>query len=175
MLTPLAVALVLSGATIKVPIKDLTPEQREALPGTATLKVTELTVEQLRTAREGLERQVASEDLRPGYIAGLITGGACAMVSGGLVAAIGLAISIVPYGGNDGTSAMFLVGTAAAIAGTIVFGMGLNRAGTRGSYLERIEELDAVLKTRSAFREVPSSRGAKKFAAPIFSFTVAEF
>lgn len=176
MLPPVTVALLLSATTtqVRIPIKDLTPAQREALPGTVTLKVTELTPEQLHTARAGLERELGGDDLRPGYIGGLITAGALTAIGGGVCAALGVALAMVPYAGGEASPLMLMGGAVATIGGLIMFGVGLNRASTRATCLERIEELDAAIKARSAFREGPATKGGKKFA-PVIRFTVAEF
>ena len=176
MLTPFAVALVLCATEIELPVKDLTDAQREKLqpPRTARVTVSELTEDQLRTARDGLQRQLDDGDFKR-KAAGLITAGSLTLVGGALVAGFGLAVLFVPYVSGDGFFAMFVGGMASAIAGTVMLGVGIGKAGTRASYLERIEELDAQLKTRGAFRDGTSPRGPKKLAAPVIRFTIAEF
>lgn len=176
--TSLALALLLSATAstheVELPVAELTDAQRLSVPGTARVKISQLTPDQLRTSRERLQRELDQGELSRGSTAGLITAGAVTLIGGALVAGFGLAMSFVPYAGSDGTFGMFLGGTVASIVGGVMFGMGLSRASTRSGHLERIEALDAQLKARSAAREGAPPRGAKQFAS-VIRFTVAEF
>lgn len=171
MITALTAALLLSATEIEVPVVDLTEDQRQTLPGTARL---ELTPDQLRTARMNLQRELDGKDLGR-KSSGLITAGALSILGGGLVAGFGAALLFIPYANTDGFFAMFVNGVAAVIGGNVMLAIGLHKAGTRASYLERLEELDAQLKTRGAFRDGTSPRSGRKLAAPVIRFTVAEF
>lgn len=170
----LVVALLLAAtAEVDLPLNDLTEEQRQSLRGTARVSVDDLSPDQLRTARAGLVQELERSDAGRKAI-GLIAAGATSIVAGSLVAGFGILVLSMPYVSGEGFEAMWYGGLAAIVGGNIMLGIGLSKAGTRASYLERIESLDAQIKTRTAAREAAPPKRLKR-DAPVFRFTVFEF
>jgi hypothetical protein len=165
--------LLAATAEVDLPLDQLTREQRASLQGSVPVRIDDLNNDQLRGARDGLQQELDSADMGR-KAAGLITAGGLSIIGGSLVAGFGALLMFIPYVDTDGFFAMFVGGAAAIVGGNIMLGIGLTKAGTRAAYLERLENLDAHIRTRTSAREAPPPKGLKR-SAPVFRFTLFEF